>query len=215
MPGSPSDNWDTCADSNQFSPGRLQRELWRHYGRDRKVISIPTTPGGWRCIIADPPWRFNDRGCEGAAAKKYPTMSEREIVLLPVKEVTAPDCVMAMWAVDTHLEMALRIVDAWGFRFKHLYVWVKIGTSGKLQIGLGHYMRKCHEVALICTRGKPAILDHGVPSACLASRGRHSAKPPDLHAALERLCPGPRLELFARARRPGWTGWGNQCPESD
>lgn len=43
-------------------------------------------------------------------------------------------------------------------------------------------------------------------------RGAHSEKPPDLHRALERLCRGPRLELFARAARPGWTAWGNEAP---
>jgi N6-adenosine-specific RNA methylase IME4 len=42
--------------------------------------------------------------------------------------------------------------------------------------------------------------------------GAHSAKPEALQDLAERLSPGPRLELFARRRRAGWTCWGDQLP---
>lgn len=34
---------------------------------------------------------------------------------------------------------------------------------------------------------------------------------------VERLWPDatPRLELFARRRRPGWSSWGNEAPDCD
>jgi len=44
-----------------------------------------------------------------------------------------------------------------------------------------------------------------------ATRKReHSRKPDELHAIIEKCSPGPRLELFARHRRQGWTVWGNE-----
>jgi N6-adenosine-specific RNA methylase IME4 len=178
------------------------------------VIVLPRTRGGWRCLIADPAWQFSDRSTRGAAERHYQTMSGIEIANMPVREIVAADAVLGLWVPDTHLELALAVSKAWGFTYRHLYPWVKM-KNGKLQIGLGHRMRKCHEVALICTRGKPSILDHGVPSACIAPRTRHSAKPPDLHVALERLCVGPRLELFARAPRDGWALWGTEAPASE
>jgi N6-adenosine-specific RNA methylase IME4 len=177
------------------------------------VIDLPTTRGGWRCIIADPPWRFTDSNTRGAAERHYSTMSGEEIAAMPVKDISADDAVLGLWVPDTHLPLAMAVAQSWGYVYRHLYVWVKVGAPGKLQIGLGHRMRKAHEVALICTRGKPKILDHGVPSACLAPRTRHSAKPEALHVALERLCAGPRLELFARTARMGWTTWGVEAPE--
>lgn len=151
---------------------------------------------------------------------------------MPVAEIVAPDAVLGFWTPDTHLEVALAAVKEWGFTYRHLYPWTKFKDpppeveellpadlrgawriiSRRPQLGLGHYMRKVHEVALICTRGRPSILDHAVPSACVAPRTRHSQKPVDLHVALERLCAGPRLELFARSARPGWTVWGNEAP---
>jgi N6-adenosine-specific RNA methylase IME4 len=175
-------------------------------------VSLPMADGGWRCVLADPPWRFSDRNTRGAAERHYPTMSGEEIAAMPVREIAAPDAVLALWTPDTHLPLALAIAEAWGFAYRHLAVWGKVSAAGKTQIGLGHYLRKAHEVALICTRGKPVILDHGVPSLILSPRTRHSAKPPEMHAALERFCGGPRLELFARSPRAGWTLWGNEAP---
>lgn len=171
------------------------------------MTPLPVADGGWRTVVADPPWRFSNSATRAAAERHYPTMSGREITLMRVDEVAAPDAVLGLWVPDTHLELGFAVATAWGFTFRHLYPWTKV-KDGKLQIGLGNLMRKCHEVALICTRGRPAILDRGVPSACIAPRTRHSAKPPHLQGALERLCAGPRLELFARAPRPGWTCWG-------
>lgn len=175
------------------------------------MIVLPRARGGWRCLVADPPWSFSDRATRGAAERHYPTMSGIEIANMPVREVVAADAVLALWAPDTHLELALAVAKAWGFTFRHLVVWGKV-RNGRIQIGLGHRFRKSHEVALLCDRGRPAVLSHAEPSLILAPRTRHSAKPPDLHASLERYCAGPRLELFARAARPGWTAWGNEAP---
>ena len=45
----------------------------------------------------------------------------------------------------------------------------------------------------------------------LSRRGRvHSEKPLDAYRRLERLFPGPRLDLFARRRIPGWWAWGDE-----
>lgn len=39
---------------------------------------------------------------------------------------------------------------------------------------------------------------------------RHSAKPDDFYALVERALPGPYVEMFARKRRPGWVQFGDQ-----
>ena len=40
----------------------------------------------------------------------------------------------------------------------------------------------------------------------------HSEKPDEVYRRIERLYPGPYLELFARKEREGWTTWGNELP---
>jgi N6-adenosine-specific RNA methylase IME4 len=41
----------------------------------------------------------------------------------------------------------------------------------------------------------------------------HSRKPDEQYDIIESCSPGPRLELFARGTRPGWTTWGNQAED--
>jgi N6-adenosine-specific RNA methylase IME4 len=40
--------------------------------------------------------------------------------------------------------------------------------------------------------------------------GEHSAKPEEVRRRIERLFPGPYLELYGRKLVPGWTVWGNE-----
>jgi N6-adenosine-specific RNA methylase IME4 len=44
-------------------------------------------------------------------------------------------------------------------------------------------------------------------------RGEHSAKPEAFLDLVERVSPGPYLELFARRNRLGWDTWGNEALE--
>jgi N6-adenosine-specific RNA methylase IME4 len=38
----------------------------------------------------------------------------------------------------------------------------------------------------------------------------HSRKPEAFYGLIESLCPGSKLELFARSKRAGWTVYGNE-----
>jgi N6-adenosine-specific RNA methylase IME4 len=42
-----------------------------------------------------------------------------------------------------------------------------------------------------------------------ADRGpKHSTKPNEAYVLIESCSPGPRIEMFARGPRDGWTVWG-------
>ncbi len=45
----------------------------------------------------------------------------------------------------------------------------------------------------------------------VAPAREHSRKPDEFYRLVEALCPGSRMELFARERRPGWTAWGAEA----
>ena len=49
------------------------------------------TIGKYPIIYADPPWRYTQKGLQGAAEHHYPTMSINELCALPVAELAAPD----------------------------------------------------------------------------------------------------------------------------
>lgn len=85
--------------------------------------------------------------------------------------------------------------------------------SQGLAWGMGQSTRANAELVLLGLRGTLGRVDAGVHQVVLADPGRHSAKPVEVHERIERLlgerC---RLELFARARRPGWDAWGDEVP---
>ena len=84
------------------------------------------TIGKYPIIYADPPWRYAQKGLQGAAEHHYPTMSINELCALPVAELAAPDSALFLWATFPQLPEALRLIEAWGFTYKSVaFVWLK------------------------------------------------------------------------------------------
>ena len=95
-----------------------------------------------------------------------------------------------------------------------------LAPSATVQQGLGQYVRGAHELVLFGKRGQPPYRTKPdgkraqVPSAFVARRTEHSKKPEHIHQAAEMISPGPRLEMFARRPRDGWSVFGNQVEGS-
>ncbi len=174
-------------------------------------------PKGKYCaILADPPWHYEvwseDTGAGRSASLHYPTMSREEILALPVADVVADDCCLFLWVTWPCLLDGLAVIEAWGFEYKTLgFDWVKTNANNSgLAWGMGYYTRANPEPCLIATRGTPRRLNADVHSVIVAPRREHSRKPDEVHDRIERLMPGPYLELFGRQERPGWAVWGNE-----
>ena len=111
------------------------------------------------------------------------------------------------------------IIKAWEFNYKTAgFIWVKttrkatsVGLDGKgLHWGMGYHTRTNTEVCRLAVRGSPQRLAKDVHQVIMAPVGEHSEKPEEAARRIERLYPGPYLELFARRERPGWTCWGDE-----
>jgi N6-adenosine-specific RNA methylase IME4 len=179
------------------------------------MSDLPTTPGGFGCILADPPWDFRGWSDESSvptqAVDPYITLPTLELAQLPVEAAAAKDAVLLMWVVDSHIEQALALGEAWGFVFKTAaFVWVKSKPGGWPMFGMGLWTRKQTEQCWLFTRGSPKRLSKGVAQIIHCPRGAHSAKPEQQYERIEALVGGPYLELFARQTRRGWTAWGDQ-----
>lgn len=162
-----------------------------------------TLPAGtFRTIVADPPWRYQDAGCRGAAAGHYPTMSLEKICALAIREHAAQDAHCYLWVTNPMLVEGFKVLAAWGFEFKTMLTWKKP------RLGLGRYYRSQTEHVLFGVRGKLPLHAQDISNFFEAPQGRHSEKPEEFSALVERASPGPYLELFARKQRPGWTCWG-------
>lgn len=175
-------------------------------------------PGPFPCILADPPWAFRTYNNKSGTTPHrgvedhYVVASFEDMARIPVASVAAKDSALLMWVVDSHMDEALRLGEAWGFKFKTCaFVWFKGRNEGVVpKVGMGYWTRKQTEQCWLFTRGKPARLSKGVEQALFCGRGRHSAKPDEQYERIEALVGGPYLELFSRLSRPGWTAWGNQ-----
>lgn len=174
-------------------------------------------------ILADPPWpspqgKRNIPWMGHASNRTYSTPSMKEVLSLPVGEWANDNAVLVVWATWMHLDEAMSLFPNWGFRYCAGMPWVKTTKAGTPIYGPGIWFMGCSELILIGRRGKP-FGSAGNPRPArkgiiLAPRQEHSRKPEELAQWIEEKLPGPYLELFARRKRPGWTTWGDQCPDS-
>jgi N6-adenosine-specific RNA methylase IME4 len=181
-------------------------------------MSLPGLNAEFGTVLADPPWRFDNRtgkvAPEHQRLRRYPTMSIDEICAMPVADHCAEQSHLYLWVPNALLSWGLQVMDAWGFTYKTNIVWCKVrkdgGPDGR---GVGFYFRNVTEVVLFGVRGSLRTLSPGRRQVNIVqSRKReHSRKPDELYDVIEACSPGPYLELFARAKRPKWASWGDEA----
>lgn len=170
-------------------------------------------------IYADPPWEFkvySGKGKQRSAERYYDTASLDDIKALPIGNLAANDCALLLWCVMPEIPGALEVIRAWGFEYKTVaFTWVKQNKSGDgLFWGMGYWTRANAELCLLATKGSPKRQAMDVHQVILSPVGEHSRKPDEAQVRIERLLPGPYLELFGRRATPNWTVWGNQITRS-
>jgi len=137
----------------------------------------------------------------------------------------APDCHLYFCVTNNYLVAGVDIVEELGFRYITTLTWPKP------HFGLGQYFHGQTEHVLFAVRGKgldlrrawtdkknfstllkdPKRTDGAVDwERDAAGKVIHSAKPEALYQLIEAASPPPRLEMFAREPREGWTVWGNE-----
>ncbi len=196
-------------------------------------------PTKHRVILADPPWKHSrtkslqdvktvkevigQKRARGNLNYRTMTMEDLKDMRPMIDRISAPDSFLFMWAVSPMLQEAFDLMEAWGYSYKTFaFVWIKLkpGNDGLLItrpqpiIGTGSYSRANAEFVLLGRKGKAriAIKSKGI-SQIVFTYGKpkvHSKKPEEVQDRIERLMPGPYIELFARRERKNWTTWGDQ-----
>jgi len=155
-------------------------------------------------VYADPPWVYDNQRTRGATSDHYVGLSVDEIAAMPIAKLVADDAHLHLWTTNAFLFDCPRIMAAWGFEFRSMFIWAKP------QIGMGNYWRVSHEFLLLGVRGSCPFADHSLRSWMEEDRGQHSAKPERVRHLVERASPGPYLELFGRRAVDGWAVFGNE-----
>lgn len=92
-------------------------------------------------ILIDPPWEYRDKASSGkrGVGYKYNTMSIGALSGLDLRSVTNDDCAMFMWTTFPQLDVAIELMQSWGFNYKTVaFVWIKTpkGKKPSLKIGI-------------------------------------------------------------------------------
>lgn len=195
-------------------------------------------------IVIDPPWPSAKGKVQGRhhwmkenMKPRYSTMKAIDILALPLDKIALPDAVLALWVTWMHLQLAMKCIEMWGFRYATGMPWLKVCKPAPPDIvnrdvrtfieapppivpivpiyGPGPWFQHCTELMLIARRGQP-FGSNGNPRPArkgiiIAPRQEHSRKPGELQDWIDdpsKGFPGPKLEMFATQRREGWTSWG-------
>lgn len=180
--------------------------------------------GEAQVIEADPPWNFKVRSAKGhgrSPERHYRTMKLADIMALPVRSLAAKNCHLFLWTTGPHLPQALRVMEAWGFKYSGLgFTWIKLLRSEEgalmfdrrsFHMGPGYTTRKNAELCLLGRRGNPKRLRKDIRELIIAPVREHSRKPDEAYERICQYADGPRIALFTREERPGFHCWGDEA----
>mgnify|MGYP001362692725 FL=1 len=167
----------------------------------------------YNIIYADPPWSYQGKMMNSSVTDHYSVIDVNDICKLSVKDITADNCILFMWVTLPKLNEFMKVIDAWGFKYKSTaFVWCKKNKiSDSFFLGLGRWTRANAEICVLATKGKIKRLSKSVRQLQIFPIEQHSKKPDQFrNLILELVGDLPRIELFARQKTPGWDVWGNE-----
>jgi N6-adenosine-specific RNA methylase IME4/ParB-like chromosome segregation protein Spo0J len=170
--------------------------------------------GKYSCIVIDPPWPMQkiereERPNQGSALD-YPVMSLEDIAnedLVPVRSLAADDCHIYLWVTHKFLPAGLDLLREWGFNYQCVMTWRK-------NVGITPFSWMYDtEHVLFGRKGSLKLERLGLRLSFEAPVQGHSAKPDVFYERVVQATPGPRVEMFARRPRDGFTVWGNEVAD--
>lgn len=201
-------------------PEKNAKAIVRRFDKDKVIESIrrepkPLPEGPFRVIAADWPWLYEKRQDDGTQRGQTPypttelTIEDGVKMGARIQEIAYIDCVLWFWTTNAHMPVAHEIVAAWGFTHKTILTWKKT------RLGTGDWLRGITEHCIMAVRGNPTVDLTNQTTFFEAPVREHSRKPEEFYALVEGLCPGSKLELFARESRSGWSTWGGEKDQFD
>ncbi len=177
----------------------------------KRKFQPPSLPDmNYNAIYVDPPWDIGsiilDEKWTSPIEDKYQTLSLDEIKSIEVENICTADCSLFLWTTQSFLVKSFNVIRSWGFKYHCCITWDK--GSGWTQNGF-HWRT---EFCLYAYKGLINIEQKGkaIPTIITEPSREHSKKPDLMYELIENNTPEPRIELFARHKRPGWDVWGNE-----
>jgi len=173
---------------------RPYRELLR-LKDEQRVLKLKPIQGKFRTLIVDCPWEY-EQPLQGRARPDYATMTQEELLALPVEQWAEDKCHLYLWATNVTMPRAVELVRAYGFQHKTILTWVKSAW------GLGTYFRSQTEHVIFAIRGNMNTRSDSLSTVFYAPLGRDSEKPEQFYDLVRRASFPPYGEAFQRTPRP-------------
>ena len=190
----------------------------------RKPSKVKIPKGQWNVFEFDWPMGYKNQsiGMSGTAGAKIqyevvPPIEILEIEIPKFKKIIAKNAVVFMWVTVPLLNevIQLRILETLGFSYKTMISWHKLIPKnifgGK---GLGYWFTGEMEHCIVGVRGEIDPFRCRLPNFIEAPITKHSEKPVQFKELFEEATKNiPHRKMFegyARRKREGWTGFGNQ-----
>lgn len=205
----------------ELSINKVYRDLKKAEKREKirktfKEIPFPKGRKKYNIIYADPPWSFkhySDKGKGKSPDNYYKCFDIEYIKNMPIRELTAENCILFLWVTYPFLEKCFEVIKAWGFQYKTVgFTWVKKNKKSEGWFwGMGYWTRSNAEICLIATKGSIVRQSNSVSQIVISPIEEHSKKPDIVREKITQLVGTlPRIELFARKKTKGWDVWGNE-----
>jgi N6-adenosine-specific RNA methylase IME4 len=188
--------------NNAYRQVKLQQER-------EKINNTKPPEGIYQVVVLDPPWPYANRQSDPTheIGSPYQTMTIAELEQLVVP--ATDDSILWLWTTNAFLHEAFHLLEKWGFAYRTTLTWAKNS------IGLGDWLGGQTEHCLLATRGAYRFLRNNEGTLLNAARTKHSEKPKEFYTMVEGLCPGERLDMFARCNREGWACWGAELTDNE
>jgi N6-adenosine-specific RNA methylase IME4 len=125
-----------------------------------------------------------------------------------VETVALDNCHIYLWVTHKYLPAGLDLLKAWGFNYQCVMTWRK-------NVGITPFSWMYDtEHVLFGRRGDLKLQRLGLRLSFEAPVQGHSVKPGVFYDRVIAASPGPRVEMFSRRERDGFTAWGNEVADA-
>jgi len=172
-------------------------------------------------IVIDPPWNQGKTGKRKVRPNQttqldYSTMNKEELLNMPIGEIGTENSFIFLWTTNSKdkktgepfLKTSFDLLEQWGYNFYTMITWdKKTGPCpfGPFQIATEYilfgYKGKC-----TFKKDKLGFMKNIFSESATA----HSVKPQSFYDAISEMTDGERIDIFARQKREGFDGWGNE-----
>ena len=167
---------------------------------------VVSPDGKFEVIVVDPPWPYQNRA-EDNTHRARSQYSRKSMTIDEIKAIDIPamdSCVLWLWTTNAFMHDAFHALEAWGLTAKTILTWVKH------KFGTGDWLRGQTEHCIMAIKGKPVVNLGAQSTVIMAPLREHSRKPDEFYTMVESLCPGRKLDMFARTERDGWEYHGDE-----